>query len=1207
MKKNILFSLLLLIFSPATAQTGIPGADRNDNRVTFSLFLIGDCGKFSSTKPRQVQLMDRIMQFTRNRKGIIFLGNNLYPSFSDLFTEEIEDKTPKPQLNKLNDFNGPICLVAGWSDWSYGAANGKEMVKWEYKTINKTLKNKEVYMPDWGCPGPKEVFINDSITLVLIDTQWWMHPFDTRLGKCDMEEKADFWTNLRDVLRRNRSRQVVVAGYHPVISYGEYGGHFSPLAQIIGFPFVLYRKKLGTRLDLSHPLYAEFSEELKSVLEEFPNIIYASSHEKNFQYFTENNVHYIIGGSLTGGKYVNSRETTCASRDAGVVRLDFYTSGKVELNFFDIDKPDTPECSELVCDFSASERQLAPLQQNQTFPDSMIARASSRYNIDPKRYKWVGANYRNVWQTPVKVPVFDITKEKGGLEILKRGGGQQTQSLRLKAPNKHQYTLRSIEKNVEGALPAGVKNTFAIEILQDNISASNPYAALVAARLADIAGVMHTNPEIVYVPKDYRLGEYTEDLANKLFLFEERPAGDWSDQRSFGNSKEIVGTDDVLEKTEESAHNHVDQQAVLRARILDTFISDWDRHDDQWRWATFTKNGQTIYRPIPRDRDQAFYVNQGRLPWLVTRKWLMPKFQDFEPMTENMNGLAFNARYFDRTFLTEPDWNDWTNMLDSLTNRLTDTKIREATKAFPKEVQPLCADTTAAILIQRKANMAKMIREHYLSLSKNVQVTGTNENDLFLVERLPNGQTEVQVWNADKTILEYHRIFNKRETHEIRLYGLAGDDQFKIDGKQKTGSKVRVIGGKDEDSFEDNSEISAAGKQVHIYDKKEGTTVSKNKDTRAHLSRHDQINHYNRFDFKYDVVKPGIMMGYNPDDALFIGGGPVISKYRFRRYEVHTIMANFASLTGAFNALYNFESMSENAGWDHHTGIDLKAPDYAMNYFGQGNNSTKDPAFEPAYYRMRINQLLIHYSLGKRWGQTAFHPSEDGTIKESELQIGSFLKRSNIEEQDGRFIANLDENGLTANDLKPHSYAGIRAGYTTQNLDRSYNPQRGYLINAEARQFWRIDGPNENFTSLAGDLRAYLSFTRNPRTVLAFRIGGEKVFGDHFFVESAKLGGKTNLRGYLADRFYGNASIYQNTELRYKIKDIKSYILNGDFGVVSLFDTGRVWFKGENSDHWHKGYGAGFWLSPFGMTIVSATYNWSTDDNMLQVSLNFKI
>ena len=112
---------------------------------------------------------------------------------------------------------------------------------------------------------------------------------------------------------------------------------------------------------------------------------------------------------------------------------------------------------------------------------------------------------------------------------------------------------------------------------------------------------------------------------------------------------------------------------------------------------------------------------------------------------------------------------------------------------------------------------------------------------------------------------------------------------------------------------------------------------------------------------------------------------------------------------------------------------------------------------------------------------------------------------------DDRFIADLAYNGLTQSDLEAHLYTGLRLAYTTQNLNSKTNPQRGYLLKAKAAQFWRLDSPSEEFTKLSGDFRTYLSFTRNPRTVLVVRVGGEKLVGDHFFIESARLGGKTNL------------------------------------------------------------------------------------------------
>jgi len=1172
--------------------------------------MIGNAGKYKSSDPDQVKLLQTILNYNNNKKGIIFLGNNFYPDLSDVLSDEdeLENKTSDLNLDSLQRFDGPLCFVPGWSDWSYGTSNGKEMVKWEYEAIHEHLKNKDVYMPEAACPGPVEVQVNDSLTILLLDTQWWLHPFDTRFGKCDLEDESDPLFNLRDALRRNRNKEVVVAGYHPVISYGEYGGYYPPLEEIFGFPVVLYRKYLGTRLDLAHPDYKKLSENLKSILEKFPNVIYASSHEKNFQYLEKDSIHYIIGGSLTGGKYIKEKKLECGSQRAGYTRLDFFQDGRVELLFFPLNDPQNPSCKNVLYTYKARDIREVATKKIRSMPDSISQAASSQYSASSKTRKWLGKNYREVWRTPVKAPVFNIEKEQGGLEILKRGGGQQTNSLRLKDSTGHEYALRSLEKNVEGALPKTVKNTFAVDLVQDNISASNPYAAMPVASLAERAGIMHTNPKVVYVPRDYRLGEYMEDVAGHLFLFEERPDDDWSGKKSFGYSSKIVGTDDVIEKTGKDPEHQADQQAVLKARLFDTFINDWDRHDDQWRWASFKKNGKTTYRPIPRDRDQAFYVNEGILPWIAARKWLLPKLQGFAAMTPNMAGLVFNARYFDRTFLTEPDWQEWKLTVDTLQNLLTDQAIDQAMKTFPEEIQPLCADTTAEILKKRRDNLELMARQHYLILAENVNVTGTNKDDLFELTRKDDQQTEVSVYELSKTHTPeqryYHRVFLTGETKEIRLYGFNGDDLFRLDGQARKGIRIRVIGGKGKDTIMSQSSVKEPGKHTFIYDRKKNTISVSNKDTRNQLSHSGSINHYDRKDFHYDVVSPGIFTGYNEDDGVFIGGGPVFNQYRFRRHNTQSVMANFATLTNAFNIRYNFDSESRIPGFDHHFGAELKAPDYIMNYFGMGNES--DKIFGDSYYRLRVNQLILNYALGHRWGKTAFNTMKGGSVNQSDLSLGVFFKRSNVEVQEGDFISDLAHNGLTNEELDHQLFTGIYGQYTYSNLNQEINPQRGLKLMIDGEQFFQLDNDQDHFLRMNADLRAYISFTEDPRSVLALRIGGTRVFGNYPFLEAAKLGGKTNLRGYLADRFYGDDAIYQNTEFRYKLLDFSSYILNGELGVLAFYDSGRVWLDDEDSDHWHKGYGSGFWISPFEMAIFTATYNWSKDDKLLQVTLNFK-
>ena len=74
----------------------------------------------------------------------------------------------------------------------------------------------------------------------------------------------------------------------------------------------------------------------------------------------------------------------------------------------------------------------------------------------------------------------------------------------------------------------------------------------------------------------------------------------------------MAPTQKVLQKfsmtvIEENDHR-ADQFAVLRARLLDIIIGDFDRNLDQWKWATSDTGKGKLYYPIPRDRDQAFFI-----------------------------------------------------------------------------------------------------------------------------------------------------------------------------------------------------------------------------------------------------------------------------------------------------------------------------------------------------------------------------------------------------------------------------------------------------------------------------------------------------------------------------------------------------------------------------------------------------------------------
>src|SRR6476661_668234 len=118
-------------------------------------------------------------------------------------------------------------------------------------------------------------------------------------------------------------------------------------------------------------------------------------------------------------------------------------------------------------------------------------------------HRWLfGSHYRDLWTTPVRVPVLDLETFAGGLRPTERGGGKQTKSLRFKGGDAREYAFRSLDKDPSPLLPVELKHTVAQEILQDQMSAGHPAAPLVVSPILDAAHVVHSSPRLVLLPDD---------------------------------------------------------------------------------------------------------------------------------------------------------------------------------------------------------------------------------------------------------------------------------------------------------------------------------------------------------------------------------------------------------------------------------------------------------------------------------------------------------------------------------------------------------------------------------------------------------------------------------------------------------------------------------------------------------------------------------
>ena len=166
-------------------------------------------------------------------------------------------------------------------------------------------------------------------------------------------------------------------------------------------------------------------------------------------------------------------------------------------------------------------------------------------------------------------------------------------------------------------------------------------------------------------------------------------------------------------------------------------------------------------------------------------------------------------------------------------------------------------------------------------------------------------------------------------------------------------------------------------------------------------------------------------------------------------------------------------------------------------------------------------------------------------------------------------------------------------------------PIRGIHWETSVAGYYSIIDEGKNFIKVRSDLRMYFSFKRDPRVVFAFRFGGSSNIGDYEFYHANFLGSKTNLRGFRSNRFAGDHSFYQNTEIRLKLMNLKTYVFNGQLGILLFNDLGRVWVAGEYSESWHDGFGAGIWMTPFEFSALTLTYNMSGEESMIDFSFSF--
>ncbi len=323
-----------------------------------------------------------------------------------------------------------------------------------------------------------------------------------------------------------------------------------------------------------------------------------------------------------------------------------------------------------------------------------------------------GSDYRDLWTTPIRVPYLDLQSYAGGVTPERTGGFGQTISLHFLGADGKRYVFRSIDKDLSRRLEEGLLDTFVENIIQDQTSAFNPAAALVTSSLVEAAGVLAAKPEMFVMPDDPVLGEFREGYAGMLGMIMEDPDEGPDDTPGFAGSTRVTGSDRVLDDTEKSPRNRVDEIGFLKARLLDVYLGDRDRHKGQWKWARFEEGDGYRWEVVAEDRDQAFVKQDGTVLW-IARTFFLRKLTNFSANYSNLVGLTLNGWDLDRRFFAGLEKSVWDSVALDLQQRFTDQVIEDAVRKLPPEYYALRGEELTYELKNRRDHLREVADDYF--------------------------------------------------------------------------------------------------------------------------------------------------------------------------------------------------------------------------------------------------------------------------------------------------------------------------------------------------------------------------------------------------------------------------------------------------------------------------------------------------------------
>jgi hypothetical protein len=790
-----------------------------------------------------------------------------------------------------------------------------------------------------------------------------------------------------------------------------------------------------------------------------------------------------------------------------------------------------------------------------------------------------GSEWRDAWSTPLHGEILKADSTLVDMGIIsptpRTHNGTISRSYLCKGKDGQAYSFTPLIQDSASSLPAELAALLPRKIVDDQIGTLNPFAPIIASEIQRAVGLPYRETQLVSLSAPSNSGKYH---TSEIGILE----GPWClpcSSRIDSLSDPLAETPQMLKSITSSVHHRVDELQYLKSRLVDILLGDWDRSPDQWQWFKKETSTGIVWIPVPSHHQQAFVRLNGVLPTIADMA--LPHLEDCGEKISSVENLTLTARMLDRKILISYPKQTWDSLAIWIQTHVSDSVIMKAISHPSVSFSQEDKISLIRMLQSRRLKLLKGAEEFYKLSSAFVEICLSDNADRVDIRRIGRHMVSLAYSDRLDTLHKplYQRLFHDDYTKEIRILLLDGDDVALLEGEENSTIKIIIDGGDGTNELVDKSKSRSLFASMGLFAASETIFYDHNPASRLRTGGTTNVvrEQQNLSSEKSKTQKTFVQRDWgsewsfspwldiNPDDGLFIGGGPSYTQYAYRMdpyAEQLGIRAGLATRTGRYrlDATGEFRDLFRGI----RVFIQLHASQLDLaSFYGLGNETSYSQSLDDAgFYKVDQQQLFIHTALDFPLSTRLF------------ISFSGKLKLIDNNPQPNTLLYQLFlpyyRNTLT--------FLSVSGKLQYDTRDNKSAAQEGKYLAAECTYAPAVIDLNSNFIRLRLDARAFFTLAQRSFLVLALRCKAENIWGEHPFFESAFLGGNESLRGFERQRFAGDASVLGGMELRGRVAKIP-FLVPLWIGVSGFAETGRVFHTSEESQRWHTVVGGGLWFS----------------------------